>query len=543
VTPTGAGRILEAARPLSESALWSVQGDYFRRSGVQAWSSGDVPHTLTSGPIVARAYAQVVEGFLADCSAGRLGALDPTEPIYVVELGAGTGRLALHLLRALDEEALAPLRVVYVLTDMAEANLEFWRSHPRLAPLFASGRLDLARFDAASDGEITLERSGVVLRPGEVVNPLVAVANYLFDVIPQDLFALANGKLHEELISLVADEADLSPDSPDFLRRVWVATTPAPVAEDRYAEPELTSVLEAVALERGALGDERFLFPAPALRCLAHLGALSGDRLLVLVGERPGGLSQGALPGSPSTDGAGPSEAYRPGALLGLSVHGGSFSLPVDMDVLRTYAESHRGTMLLPTANPAGLLVAAIALGANGELPATVHRFAQAVDDGGPEDVFLAMRPALGGATEKLPLAVLLALLRVGGYDAYLFRTLHPAFARQLADAEPAGIEEAVRVFDQVWERYFAIEDDTDVAFGIAALLAPAGRYEEALTYLERSREHGGPKPLVAFNTALCHVLLGNRASAYAAVDEALALDPDLVQAHALRAQLEAGER
>lgn len=58
---------------------------------------------------------------------------------------------------------------------------------------------------------------------------------------------------------------------------------------------------------------------------------------------------------------------------------------------------------------------------------------------------------------------------------------LHQGLARQLVDAEPAGVEETVRALGQVWERYYALDDETDVAFGIAALLAPAGRYAGAL--------------------------------------------------------------
>jgi hypothetical protein len=530
-----------------------VQGDYFRRSGVQAWSSGDVPHTLTSGPLVARAYAQVVEGFVADCANGRFGPVDPAEPLYVVELGSGTGRLSFHFLRALDVASVAPFHVVYILTDLAESNVDFWRSHPRLAPLFESGRLDLATFDATRDAELRLERAGVVLRPGDVANPVVAVANYLFDVIPQDLFAVERGRLFEELVALVATEPDLAPDAPDFLRRVWLATTRERVGEHHYGEADLDTLLHDLARLRGEEdAAERFLFPAPALRCVRHLGELSRDRLLLLVGERPGGLPEMNRDGDrrdqdgtiretpePGEDGGVPSEAFRPAAVLGLSVHGGSFSLPVDLDAIGRFAGARGGTMLLPSALPAGLLIAAILLGATGRASSTAHRFALAVDDAGPEDLFLTMRPALGEGLDELPLAILLALLRVGGYDAYLFRTLHGALAKQLADAQPGGVEETVRTLDEVWERYYALDDETDVAFGIAALLAPAGRYAEALVYLARSRAIRGPQPLVAFNAALCHALLGDREAALVEVDEALSLEPGMDQALKLRAELD----
>lgn len=531
------GRIVESARPLSRSRLWDVQGDYFRRAGIQAWSSGEVPHTLTSGPLVARAYAQVVESFAADCAAGAFGPVEHAEPLYVVELGSGTGRLSFHFLRALESESVAPFRLVYVLTDMAESNLEFWRSHERLAPHFDSGRLDLALFDATRDAELRLERSGAVLRKGEVANPLVAIANYVFDVVPQDLFTAGDGELFEELVALVSEGPDLGVDEPDFLRRVWLATSREPVGDRHYGEADLDALLAELLRERGAGTPERFLFPAPALRCIRHLAELSDDRLLLLVGERPGGLPE--LADVPDDVRGEPAEAARPAAVLGLSVHGGSFSLPVDMDVIGRFAAARGGTMLLPSALPAGLLVSAVVVGASAGAPATVRRFSQAIDDGGPEDLFLLMRPGLGVGAGDLPLAVLLALLRVGGYDPYLFRALHPALATQLADAAPGGVLEATRSLRQVWERYYSLDGETDVAFGIAALLAPAGQWAEALEYLGHSRASLGPRPLVAFNAALCQALLGDRDAALASVAEALSLDPGLEQALVLRGELE----
>jgi len=532
--------VFESAKVLSKSRLWSVQGEYFRKSGVQAWASGDVPHTLTSGPIVGRAYAQIVEGFVEDCRAGRFGRLDEGEPIYVVELGSGTGRLGFHFLRQLDEACILPFRVVYVLTDLAQSNVDFWRQHPKLAPYVDAGRLDFARFDATSDDEIRLEHSDAILTRTSVANPLVVVANYLFDVIPQDLYVRSDGQLFEELVAIVegedaagsAGQGSLDPTAPDFFARLWIETSRRPAAPGPYADADLDELLVEVAAEHGAGAADRFLFPATALRCLGRLADLANDRLLVLSGERPGSIPDM----SPENDGT--TGAVRPSALLGLSVHGGSFSLPVDMGVIAMLAERRGGYMLMPSALPAGLLVTATMMGSGLEGVATAHRFRLAIDDLGPEDVFLAMRPALRTGLTEHPLAVLLALLRVGGYDPYLFRMMHAGLAAQLKNAEAAGIEEAARVFAQVWERYYAIDDETDVAFGIAALLAPAGRYADALGYLELSRASHGPRPLVAFNTALCRALLGDREGALEAVAEALDLDPDLAEAALLREQL-----
>ena len=95
---------LEEPKPLSQSVLWSLQRAYFERAGIAAWSAGAVPMWVTSNPFIAAAYARVVRAFLHDWEAGPGGsALDPGQPVYVVELGAGSGRFAYHFLRRLTD--------------------------------------------------------------------------------------------------------------------------------------------------------------------------------------------------------------------------------------------------------------------------------------------------------------------------------------------------------------------------------------------------------------------------------------------------------
>ncbi len=140
----------------------------------------------------------------------------------------------------------------YVITDFSHANFGFWMNHPRLQELFALGIVDFAVFDAeaergetpaagaesdadgsglggvteidrgaaaAADGSgggdsngsgrnssgggggpgvglwgsgssacLRLELSGEELRPGDLDNPVIVVANYVFDSLKQDAF-------------------------------------------------------------------------------------------------------------------------------------------------------------------------------------------------------------------------------------------------------------------------------------------------------------------------------------------------------------------
>lgn len=46
----------------------------------------------------------MINGFFKDCSSGKASlTLDPKEPLYIIEIGAGHGKFSFHLLEALTE--------------------------------------------------------------------------------------------------------------------------------------------------------------------------------------------------------------------------------------------------------------------------------------------------------------------------------------------------------------------------------------------------------------------------------------------------------
>ncbi|RPJ00726.1 MAG: hypothetical protein EHM39_04430, partial [Chloroflexi bacterium] len=122
--PSPAAFPIESGHPLSKSLLWALQARYFRDQGIAAWSSNTVPSYITSNPSIAHAYARVVFGYLRDL----LPTLDTSQPVYLLELGAGSGRFAFYFLRRLREllEWVPGVRVCYVLSDYARRNVGFW---------------------------------------------------------------------------------------------------------------------------------------------------------------------------------------------------------------------------------------------------------------------------------------------------------------------------------------------------------------------------------------------------------------------------------
>src|SRR5262249_58696817 len=112
------GYIIEQGRRLSESILWQLQRDLYHLHGIQAWSHGNVPQSMTTSPYIARAYAKLALGYLRDVTPE----LDLSQPVYIIELGAGSGRFGYRFVKRfvnlLERSSLAQTKFVYVMTDV-----------------------------------------------------------------------------------------------------------------------------------------------------------------------------------------------------------------------------------------------------------------------------------------------------------------------------------------------------------------------------------------------------------------------------------------
>ncbi len=80
--------IFEKSVRFGKSRLWKWQEEAYCALGPEAWSKGGVPFYLTANPLVAHHFADWVEAFLQD------GGWDGKGPVYLIDLGAGSGRFA-----------------------------------------------------------------------------------------------------------------------------------------------------------------------------------------------------------------------------------------------------------------------------------------------------------------------------------------------------------------------------------------------------------------------------------------------------------------
>ena len=523
--------ILDKGKPLSQSILWKLQRNFFEGQGIEAWRQGTVPHYITSNPFIANAYAKVVFGFIRDCT-GVTGdsandsfpPFDPNHPLYIIELGSGSGRFAYHFLKKfLDiygSSVLKDIPFTYVMTDFTERNIDFWRTHQSLKPLVEGGVLDFALFDTQCDEEIKLTQSGDVLDPGIVKNPMVAIANYFFDSIPQDAFFIQGGQLHEGLVTVTSYQQEADLHDPDLLSRVEISYDKNPTEPDYYENPNWNEILESY---QKRLDDTAFLFPCAALKCIENLSNLSGGRLLVVSGDKGYSHEEDLLGrGEPA-----------------ITRHG-SFSMMVNYHAIGKYVQKQGGQSLQTTHRHAHLNISAFILGRHpGGHTETLQAYRQAIETCGPDD-FYTLKKAIEHEYDSWTLEQLLAYIRLSGFDAKIALACYPALMDRIEHATESEKQELYRVIQKVWDAYYPVAEEQDLAYHLGVLLYELDYYDEALDFFSRSHEFYGHDATVAYNMSLCHYGLRQMGEALEQLKKALTLEPDFEDARAMLIEIEA---
>lgn len=513
---------LERRRRLSDSMLWKLQRNYFRQAGIKAWRNGTVPHHITSNPYIADAYARIVSNYLRDC----LAAVDLEHPIYVVELGSGSGRFAYLFLKTFlasqPDSLLKDVSIKYVTTDFTEQNLEYWRRHPRFQRFIEEGLIDFARFDVEHDRKLKLIHSGDTITAKNLRNPLVVIANYMFDSIPQDAFFVSGNELFETLVTLTTPKKETDPNDPKILSRVDLSYDYNRVNGPYYEEANWNRILGDY---KKRLPDTAFLFPTTALQGIRNLHRLSRGRMLLLSGDR--GYSS--------------DEALREGqGAPAIAVHG-SISMMVDYQIIGEYCRRLGGQALHPRHLARSLNISAFMFGDTASnFSETRQAYAEAIEKFGPDD-FFTLKEGIAGIYDALTLDQILAFLRLSCWDYKRFWECLPVIKKHLpvmTGLQKRALHEAIV---KVWDSYLPIGEESDLAFELGTLLVEMEFYEAALDFLHRSVDLHGLAPGTAYNIAVCYYSLNQMDRALDHVNQALGLDHEFTEARTLRRQLESG--
>jgi hypothetical protein len=518
-------QVLETGVPLSQSVIWRLQEDFYARRGLKAWTEDMVPSYITNNPFIAEIYAEIVAGYLVDCrkqAQKDLRPLSSENPLRILELGAGTGKFSCLFLRKitalLQEKKIAPQVIRYCLADCSESLIAEWRANRYLAEFADAGILEfkLVRAEVSTEAEPLLS---------DAKGPLVVIANYVFDSLPQDAFIISDGNISEALVTTVssgsASESQSSGIQP--LSSLQQSFKSVPVAADRYADKSWNAILEHY---RTSLPAATILFPSAAFSLLQELNKSCDGRMLVLAADK-GFTREDEL-------------AFSQGPpTMEFHGRGHCFSQQVNFDAFARYFWGLGGEALLPKKHFSSLSICAFLQHPPGsEFPATRQAYEQVVAGFGPDDLF-ALMSWLNAHLEEISIVQALAILRLTRWDATAFLRLFPVIARQLHSVAAERHDLCQAVLSTWANRYPITPSENILAFNCGVILLELRYFAYALGMFKTSERDFGRSATTSFNLGLCALGLDRAAEALNYMIDACNQDPTFELARASRLKLE----
>ncbi|MCR8844471.1 tetratricopeptide repeat protein [Paenibacillus sp. SC116] len=493
----------------SEAPIWDLQRTYYEELGMKAWNNDQVPQYITSNPMIGTSYAEMIFGFLQD----RASKGYDSEPVLIVELGAGAGRLAYHVLDQLcqlrDYAGITLPPFQYIMTDLAMNNVLAWKEHPALQSFIAEGLLDVARFDALHDTELNLVVSDRTIRTGELQQPLLIVANYFFDGIPQELLYISEGHIYE------ADVIIDWPEHKDSLKPSEVFNQMSLKYEHRRApeyEQETYPYRDVIAIYQEQLEDSHILFPVAGLTCLDRLNQLSQAGFVLITADKGDHLLDNWKFSDPPE----------------LIFHG-SFSLTTNYHALQYFFEQQGALSLFPPHHYRNINVGCI-FHVNTPTGYTNTRLAyrRFIERFGPDD-FFSMKEWVDRNIASMELQPILSFWRLGGYDAEFFIQSARQISSLLSDANDEEMQDLLRGIQLMWSSYYVMEQRYDLALDAGLILFEMGLYEESKGFLELSVDADEEEIVstVYYCLAICCFELGLEEDALEYTRKLVELEPD----------------
>ena len=483
---------------ISRSGLWKIQQDYYRALGVDAWDD-KTPYYVTNSQIICATYADLIRAFLLDHP------VDLEQRLYLLELGSGTGRFGYQLVRELQRKLsffprLRNLRFTLVLSDIVEANVLFWEQHPRMAEL--GDCIDFALMEPGAEGSVALRRSGVVLE--KLGNPLIVLANYVFDSIPHDEFRIVAGHTEECLIEIVPRPGG-SHSSPDRLdvRDVDICRSYRSVDASSYYEGgRAAEVLKHYAK---TVKDGSVTVPVAALDLIDGLRRLGQ---LVLLSSDRGFTTQDAMDVYPDHP---------------LALHDGCFSHMVNYHGLGLSFESVLFTQRQLVDGVQTVCFSDFPAG-----PQLQYAFCEGLER---TDAVNNITELFALLRDRPPFKALLGFVRLNLSDANAFSAVARRLSENLEGLSYSEHQEVVRTLELVWESDYFFRGSPNVTFWLAHLYACLGLFDRALSFYDLTIERQGMDPMLLYLKGSCWQAAGKERLACALYEQALKLQPGMPEA------------
>jgi hypothetical protein len=509
VQPVPFGRV---ACRLSDSALWDIQDNYYKSAGVQAWQN-DVPNFITSSAYVAETYAELIVTFLEEYAEH----LNPSEPVYIMELAAGSGRLSYMLIQELQKKRVhfkqsSQLDLKYIITDFAENNFRFWNQHDRFQPLIKAGLVDFAIYDPLNDTSIHLHHGQKTLsaeKPAK--NPIIIVANYFFDTVRQDVFRIENKRLHEGQVTTTCMPDKLPQQGLPHIDDVKVQFKYRELhGENYYPNSRLNNILRHY---KHNLKEASVIFPIGGFDALDKLRGISGNQLVLLSSDK----------------------AYSDYSLMEgrhkhtYAIHGGAFSYAVNYDAIGRYFEQGGGTWLT-TNNPQSNLETVFCI----EMPTPTigferlrYLFSEKLGRVNPINSLCHMYMDMSQTSPAEQISYYLSYLRIHLAEPKILSLLTNKITMLLPHIQRWQCHELLTLMEMAWEHFYHCPGEMNLPFCLSQVYYVLEKHELSLARLDDTMHYFGAHETLLYLKGQNYEKLNRFDLARSLYRESIAMNPD----------------
>ncbi len=550
----------------SQSEIWRLQNAYYQQQGPAVWQQNQVPHYITSTPSLVKAYAHILVHFVMDGL--QNGAIDPRQPIYLLELGAGSGRFAIQLLQQLEvitrQYGLAELELCYLLSDFSEKNCAFMAAHPYLQHDLAAGRAKVIHYNvlpknAVLDAKVDATESEVaevtdITSVLSGTNPPIVLANYVLDSLPQELLYLHYGELYQGEVAIDTehelDDIQSQQDQQESEQQSQEQCQEKEQAETQlyYRWQKQPSIAHWLKSQPKALRAELshqldyytsrlhslpLMLPTGALACLHNLQQSLPQGMMLLSADF-GQNQLSELGDTLLSNTSVPSTWNRQHFSQPVNFHSVNLWLGRQQALVRSI--KHRGKGLV--------FNLAITLGTHTAVsdkawPLTYQACENSLLDYNPDDFFVIKR-SLHGAREVLSEAQQQAYIRLSEYDPKVLALFLPNLLSQGVPVD--NRLDWCALLSKVWQVYVPIGEQGDFAFQLGLLAIDLSHWGLAKACFISCLHWYGESTAVLHNLALCAQATTEDELALKTSGYALELNPDDKQVQQLAQTINNGQ-
>lgn len=497
---------------LSNSILWQRMHEYYTQLGTEVWEEEVIPQQITNNIYLANIYAKLIIAQIQDYILAH-GKPDDDSPFYVLEIGAGHGRLSFYVLENLRQAFSIfdwPQKwLKFIMTDISLKSLEAWQAHHALKPFIDEGWLDIALYNANQDIELNLVVSGQKIKAQTINKPLFVICNYIFDTLSQDSFQVINHRLHQVELVIKNEDQIQNGDLKDYFKNAQYEFVKSPVNTNYYKNDSiLNKILQAYQDE---CENAAFLMPLGAIQCIENFKKFTNGPVMFLVSDK--GMTDKNL--------------FEENEDPDISFHG-SVSMMVNFDALRRFTELCHGNCLFMGDKGADFQVANFIFQTDYKIPHTTYAFSNSLSCFSPQDLFDICYIDDEPIAHFQSLESIVNILNLADWDPNIFYDYHEKIIEKLeSDEITVNVQQSIiNGLERAWRYFFKLEKSQDLPFAIGSTFYNMGFNEKAIQFYHYSLEFFGKDKDTYFNLTLAYQALGNYVKAQEMINESLKIAP-----------------